>query len=107
MKILQIQQTLAQSKEAAKIRPMLGKVCVFGYITLFAPYAANTALGILHGILTFCGLKLTLVQIPIPEFPSEILFTLLATSIGNGGMRTYEKLKGVENNRGQNTNQNG
>ena len=98
MQRLKIEQALAQSKEAAKIRPMLGKVCIGGFIITLAPYAVALIITTLSAF----GLPVepfTEENFP-PRPPQELLYTLAFTAVGQSGMRTLEKLRKSEGNRG-------
>ena len=94
MQRLKIEQSVAQSKEAAKVRPMIGKVCFWGYGIAIGQFALQTLLWALNSIP-----RLNLEIGPPPEIPNELLATLLATTLGQGIMRTVEKAKNVEGNR--------
>jgi hypothetical protein len=71
-------------------RPACGWICVVGLgyeflICTLAPWAVELYVG--H-------------KIPdLPSLPTETLMTLLLGMLGLGGMRTFEKSKGVESNR--------
>ena len=98
---LKIEQAVAQSKEAAKIRPRLGNVCIGGFIIMLAPYAAYTILMILDAV----GVPINADKVENlwkigANFPKEMIYTLLMATLGQGTLRTIEKAKGVEANRG-------
>ncbi len=42
-------------------------------------------------VLLVCGIK----EIPLPEFPLEIMLELIFGMLGMAGLRTYEKFKGL------------
>ena len=66
-------------------RPSVGWICV---LALFLQYVAAP---ILTWILLLCGHN-----IPFPPLTDETLFSLLFALLGFGGLRTTEKIKGVE-----------
>lgn len=65
-------------------RPFIGWACgvTFVYHFLFVP--------LIHFIANLNG-----VQVDLPHFQVEGLMTVLLSMLGLGGLRTYEKLKGV------------
>ena len=110
MERLKIEQAVAQSREAAKIRPRIGNVTVFGFITMISPIASIVGITILHVFANFIA-SMFGHSIPEPELKplydlidlqkeySEMLYVLLATALGEGYLRTREKEKNVEGNR--------
>jgi len=60
-------------------RPFIGWVCGLGLFFAF----------LVGPMLTFAG-------VAAPIFPTEVMFNLVLALIGLGGLRTYEKLKGID-----------
>ncbi len=67
-------------------RPFVGWVCgiAVGYSFVLAPF--------LHSIFKAFGLNF-----PLPDLDFGVLFNLLLAMLGMAGLRTYEKMKGVQN----------
>lgn len=65
-------------------RPSLGWICsaAFAYHYVIQPLVVFIAA--LNGV-----------EVPLPEFDSSAMITVLLGMLGLGGFRTYEKLKGV------------
>ena len=104
MQRLKIEQSVAQSKTAAKIRPAIGKAAVIGIYAYIAPYIAYTGLTIIAVVLEFFGVKHLntelLDKLLHIEFPSGYISGLVTVVLGQGTMRTVEKWRNVEGNRG-------
>ena len=100
MQRLKIEQSLAQSKEAAKIRPMIGKVCIWGiFVSLLPPAVQIIIWTIVKFTLVIQGEASTIQFDDAPTMDITQLMTLLGASIGQGTLRTIEKVKNVEGNR--------
>lgn len=90
---LDIEREVAKSQGTAQWRPAVGRTCNLGllYALLIQPLAAWVT-GIVGG---FAGLALA----APPALDGELLVTVLAATLGMGGLRTAEKWRGVEHRR--------
>lgn len=78
------QEAASQSLFVAGWRPFIGWVCGAGFLVTF--------LGpVISYIMALCGHP----GIAFPTLDTETLMTLLMGMLGLGGMRTFEKFKGV------------
>ena len=111
MQRLKIEQAVAQSAEAAKIRPRIGNVTVFGFVVMISPIAAIVGITIIRIFIDFIRSMFGFPPIPEPDLKAlyelinlqkeykEMLYVLLATALGQGYLRTKEKMAGAANNR--------
>ena len=105
MQRMKIEQSVAQSKAAAKIRPAIGRAAVIGIYAYIAPYIAYVFLMIIAIIMKFFGWKeldVTLLKQLLAvgkEFPDGYIGGLITVVLGQGTMRSFEKWKNAEGNR--------
>lgn len=66
-------------------RPATGWACVTGLVYQF----------LVQPLLPWCAAVLGLVVPPLPQIDNQTLMVLLTGMLGLGGMRTFERLKGV------------
>ena len=78
------QEAAHKSLFVAGWRPALGWTCAIGIFWQFVG----------HPLASF-GLSLADVQAELPSINTESLFELVLAMLGMGGLRTYEKLKGI------------
>lgn len=89
----QLKINLEEAKHASRFvagwRPFIGWVCGSGlaYHIIFQP------------LIAFSIAATKWQSPPLPEFDTGTLLTVLLGMLGLGGLRTYEKVKGVEANR--------
>ena len=82
------QEAAHKSMFVAGWRPFVGWTCgvALAYHFVIAPFLGFT-------------LKLSGIETPIPEFEVSQLSTILMGMLGLGGLRSYEKMKGVHRNK--------
>ena len=83
--LIQAQTNLAEASHkslfVAGWRPFIGWVCGFGLLFTF----------LIVPIMQYFGLA-------TPVIPTDVMYNMVLSLLGLGGMRTYEKLRGVESN---------
>lgn len=87
-----VAQAQHKSVFVAGARPFIMWVCGFGLGWQFVLQP------IMNWGLYLYSSNTGIVIVPAPEIPIADLLTLLAGMLGFGGMRTYEKQKGIQNN---------